>query len=71
MKITSLSFSNHSVMWFQSDLSDRSFRVNIKNKYSSTAKIECEIPQGSILVPLLMFLFYINDMKRTVDCDLL
>ena len=48
---------------------DRCFRVNIKNKYSSTAKIECGVPQGSILGPLLVF-FYVHDMKQAVDCDL-
>ena len=56
-------------MWFQSYLSDRSFRVNIKNKYSSTAKIECGVPQRSILRPLL-FLLCVNDMKQAVNCDL-
>ena len=43
--------------------------MNIKSKYSSTAKIECGVPQGSILGPLL-FLLYVNDMKQAVDCDL-
>ena len=38
--LASLGFSNHSLKWFQSYLSDRSFRVNIKNKHSSTAKME-------------------------------
>ena len=69
-KMASLGFSNHSIKWFQSYLSDRSFRVNIKNKYSSTAKIECGVPQGSVLGPFLLFLFVINDMKQAVDCDL-
>ena len=55
-KIVSLGFSNHSIKWFHSYLSDRSFRVNIKNKYSSTAKIECAVPQGSILGPLLFLI---------------
>ena len=31
-KMASLGFSNHSKKWFQSYLSDRSFRVNIKKK---------------------------------------
>ena len=68
-KKASLGFSNYSVKWFQSYLSDRSFRVKIKSKYSSTAKTECEVPQGSILQPLL-FLLYVNDMKQAVDCHL-
>ena len=68
-KMASLGFSNHSIKWFQSYLSGRRFRVNIKSKYSSTAKIECGVPQGSILGPLL-FLLYVNDMKQAVDCDL-
>ena len=67
-KMASLGCSNQSMKWFQSYLSDRSFRVNIKNKCSSTAKIECGVPQGSILGRLL-FLLYINGMKQAVDCD--
>ena len=50
-------------------LSDKCFRVNIKRKYSSTAKIECGLPPESILGPLL-FLLYANNMKQTVYCDL-
>ena len=48
-KMASRGFSNHSIIWFQLYLSDRGFRVNIKNKYSSTTKIECGVPQGSEL----------------------
>ena len=68
-KMVSLGFSNHSLMWFQSYLYDRSFRVNVKSKYSRTAKIECGVPHGSILGPLL-FLLYVNVMKQAVNCDL-
>ena len=68
-KMASLGFLNHSIMWFQLYLSDRSLRVNIKNKYSSTAKIECRVPKGSILGSLL-FLLPANDMKQAVNCVL-
>ena len=67
--MTSLGFSNHSILWFQLYLSNGSFRANIKNKYSSTAKIVCGVPQGSILRPLL-FLLSVNDMTQAVNCDL-
>ena len=33
------------------------------------AKVDCGVPQGSILEPLL-FVLYVNDMKQAVDCDL-
>ena len=68
-KMASLGFSNHSIKWFQSYLSGRRFQVSFKDKYSSTAKIECGVPQGSIL-GLLLFFLYVTDMKQAVDCDL-
>ena len=34
-------FSNQSIIRFQSYLFNRSFPVNIKIKYSTTAKIDC------------------------------
>ena len=67
-KMAFLGFANHSIMWFQSYLSDISFQVNIKNKYYSTAKIKWGVPQGSILGPLL-FLLYVDNMKKAVNYD--
>ena len=67
-KMSALRFSDHSI-WFQSHLSNRSFRVNVQGKYSCIAKIDCGVPQGSIVGPLL-FLVYVNNMKQAVDCDL-
>ena len=68
-KMSALRFSDRSINWFQSYLSNRSFRVNVQGKYSCIAKIDCGVPQGSILGPLL-FLLYVNNMKQAVDCDL-
>ena len=67
--MTSLRFSNHSIMWFQFYLSNRSFQVNTKNEYSSTVKFECGVLKGCILGPLL-FLLCVNVMKQAVNCDL-
>ena len=57
-KAASLRFSNQSIMGFQPYLLNRGFQVNMKNKYSSTAKIYSEVAQGSILGPLLFLLIY-------------
>ena len=67
--MSALRFSDCSINWFHLYLSNRRFQVNIQGKYSCIAKINCWVPQGSILGPLL-FLLYVNDMKQAVDCDL-
>ena len=62
-------FSCQSITWFESYLPNRRFQVNIKTKCSNVANINCRVPQGSILGPLL-FLPYVNDMPQAVDCKL-
>ena len=60
-----IGFTKHTVNWFRSYLSYRSFVVNLGNNFSHPASVSCGVPQGSILVPLL-FLIYAYDMSKAV-----
>ena len=69
-KLHAIGFSKKTLAWFKSYLSDRAFKVNMKNHFSDLSKINCDAPQGSILGPLL-FLLYVNDILEAVHSDLL
>ena len=68
-KLSIIGFSDHTVKWFQSYLSNRQFMVNLENSFSEVSSISCSVPQGSILGHLL-FLIYVNDSPVAVKCDL-
>ena len=68
-KLYAIGFSKHTVNWFQSYLSNRSFLINLENSFSQPASVSCGVPQGSILGSLLL-LIYVNDMSQAVKCDL-
>ena len=57
--------------WFESYLMNRVQQCSINGKLSDKKRINCGVPQGSILGPLL-FLLYINDLpdclRSTASC---
>ena len=51
---------------FRSYLSDRSHRVKVENIFSDPLKVECGVPQGTVLGPLL-FNIYVNSIFSVLD----
>ena len=68
-KLSAITFSNHTIGWFNSYLSNRLFRVNLGKCYSYLSNITCGVPQGSIL-GYLLFPIYVNDMPQAVKSNL-
>ena len=62
-KLYAIGFSKHTVNWFQSYLSNRSFLVNLGNNFSQSASVSCSVPQGSILGPLLLLIMSMTGHK--------
>ena len=56
------------IRWIQSFLNDRRTRVQFFNVFSSSWRFTQDLPQGSVLFPLL-FLFYINNLAFLLNND--
>ena len=68
-KLGCFGFSENVILWFESYLSKRAFKVNIDKKCLNPGNVTCGFPQGYILGPLLL-LQYVNDMPQAMKCDL-
>ena len=56
--------------WLINYLTDRHQYVEFENSKSDKCKIECGVPQGSILGPLL-YLIYVNDIAQCTESHIL
>ena len=65
-KLRSYGFSEDSLMWMRSYLHERTQVVYINGHFSEPSVLECGIPQGSCLGPL-MFTLYTNDLPLSVS----
>ena len=68
-KLLRIGFSKNAISWYESYLAERHFTLEVANRVSKFANISCGIPQGSVLGPLLFFM-YANDMSQAVKFDL-
>ena len=65
-KLRSYGISEDIIAWIKKCLCCRKHRFKIKGKFSKWFKVLSDIPQGSVLGPLL-FIIYINDLAEACE----
>ena len=62
-KIQWFGMKNMPLSWFENYLTDRKQTVQFKTKQSEERRVNCGVPQGSIL-GLLPLILYVNDLPK-------
>ena len=62
-KLSTYGIQDNAFNWFRSYLENRTQICSVSGSLSKTCSLQCGIPQGTILGPLL-FLLYINDLPN-------
>ena len=65
MKITNTGVDSRVVVWIRECLLSCTQRVRVGGHLSEEVSITSDVPQGSVLGPLL-FLAYVNDISRNI-----
>ena len=65
-KLEYYGFRGKTLMWFESYIKNREYFVDIRKHKSDTYNLDCGIPQGGILAPIL-FIIYMNDITQCSD----
>ena len=65
-KLAKYGVDQDALKWFKSYLTNRLQRCYVNNHLSSVSPLNCGVPQGSIIDPLL-FLIYINDLPNCLS----
>ena len=65
-KLTKYGVDRDVLKWFKSYLTNRLQRCNVNNHLSSASPLNCGVPQGSIIGPLIFFI-YINDLPNCLS----
>ena len=68
-KLGAIGFSDQRMRWLRSYLCEWIIIIEMVDQLSDYGKVSFDVPQGSILGPLL-FLIHVNDMSQAVEINL-
>ena len=70
IKLKSHGMGFNIVKWIQNWLTDRKERVSVEGETSAWTAVHSEVPQGTVLGPLL-FLVYIDDLEDSIASNII